>query len=81
MAGTISVRTRNVSISTPSAMAVPSCLSWLVAPVRPATPKVAARISPAEVTVVPVWCAAVRTAWRSGARRDSSRIRVMTRML
>ena len=81
MAGTISVRTRKVSISTPSAMAAPSCLIWLVAPVIPATPKVAARISPADVTVVPVWCAAVRTAARSGACCASSRIRLMTRML
>src|SRR5216683_815543 len=53
-AGTISVRTRKVSISTPSAIAVLSCLIWLVAPVMAAVPKVAARISPADVTVVPV---------------------------
>ena len=33
---------------------MPSSLIWVVAPVRPATPKVAARIRPAEVTVVPV---------------------------
>ena len=81
MAGTISVRTRNVSISTPSAMAVPSSLIWVVAPVTPATPKVAARIRPAEVTVGPVWWQAVRTAARSGDSCASSRIRLMTRML
>ncbi len=77
----MSERTRKVSSSTPSAMAAASCWIWLVAPVIPATPKVAARIRPAEVTVVPEWCAAAATAGRSGIARASSRIRVITRML
>lgn len=70
-----------MSSRTPSAIAVPSCLIWLVDPVRPATPKVAARISPAEVTVVLVWWVALATAVRSGVFLASSRMRLITRML
>ena len=50
-------------------------------PVAVSTPKVPARMRPADVTVVPVASTAWRTAIRIGARWASSRMRVMTRML
>jgi hypothetical protein len=86
--GTSSVRTRNVSISTPSARPTPTltivrtfCAPALCEPTIASTPNVPASTSPAEVTVVPVTRSARPTASRSGRNWASSRIRVMTRML
>ncbi len=70
------MRIRKVSSSTPSAIAEPSSLTWSFGPVRPATPKVAARISPAEVTGVPVAWTALATASGSLACQASSRMRI-----
>ena len=86
--GTSSVRTPNVSISTPSASPTPTstivrtfCVPALPEPTTASTPNVPASTSPAEVTVVPVTLSACPTACRSGRCWASSRIRVMTRML
>ncbi len=64
----------------PAARPTPISTIW-VSPVTVSTPNVPARISPADVTVVPVASTAWRTANRIGAKWASSRIRVMTRML
>ena len=78
--GTNRVRTKNVSSRMPAAS--PSPISWTwVEPVAVNTPKVPARMRPAEVTVVPVASTARRTATRMGAWWASSWMRVMTRML
>src|SRR6266511_5662661 len=79
--GTSNVRTRNVSISTPSAIAQPTWRSWLVAPRTPLTANVPARITPADVIVVPVRCSARWIAWPSESLCASSRIRAIIRML
>jgi hypothetical protein len=86
--GTSSVRTRKVSISTPSARPTPTstivrtfCAPALPEPTIASTPNVPASTSPAEVTVVPVTLSARPTASRSGRWWDSSLIRDMTRML
>jgi hypothetical protein len=87
-AGTSSVLTPNVSISTPSASPTPTftivrtfCAPALPEPTIASTPNVPASTSPAEVTVVPVTLSARPTASRSGSWRASSLMRVMTRML
>jgi hypothetical protein len=87
-AGTSSVLTRKVSISTPSARPTPTftmvltfCAPALPEPTIASTPNVPASTSPAEVTVVPVTLSARPTASRSGRWWASSLIRVMTRML
>ncbi len=49
-------------------------------PVTAITPKVPARMSPAEVTVGPVWPIARMTASRRGSAAASSQILVMIRM-
>ena len=74
-AGTSSVLTRNVSISTPSARPTPTftivrtfCAPALPDPTIASTPNVPASTSPAEVTVVPVTVSARPTASRSGSR-------------
>ena len=70
--GTSSVRTRKVSMRMPSAS--PNAMSRNCSPpeprpaTRPNTTNVPARISPAEVTVVPVTLTARETAVRSGSR-------------
>jgi hypothetical protein len=88
VAGTSSVLTRNVSISTPSARPTPTftivrtfCAPALPEPTIASTPNVPASTSPAEVTVVPVTLSARPTASRSGSLQASSLMRVMTRML
>jgi hypothetical protein len=82
--GTSSVRTTNVSISTPRARPSPMNRSWppmTAPPARAKTPNVPARMRPAEVTVGPVRPMARTTASRTGRCPASSRIRVMIRML
>ena len=73
-AGTSSVRTKNVSISTPSARPTPTttivltfCAPALPEPTIARTANVPASTSPAEVTVVPVTCSARLTASASGS--------------
>src|ERR1039457_6352525 len=73
--GTSSVRTKKVSISTPSARPTPTstmvltfCVPALPEPTTASTPNVPASTSPAEVTVVPVTRSARLTASGSGTR-------------
>jgi hypothetical protein len=68
--GTSRVRTRKVSISTPTAMPMPICCICELPPATANTANVPASTSPAEVT-----------ASRNGSRCATSRIRVITRML
>jgi len=75
--GTRTVRTMNVSISTPSASPTPTSRIWLPPeprpPTRANTANVPASTSPAEVTVVPVAPSARLTASRSEASRTPGR--------
>jgi hypothetical protein len=85
VAGTSTVRTTKVSRRIPTASPKPTDSMELPpgwrAEITANTAKVPASTSPAEVTVDPVAPTAFTTAWRSGNRAASSRIRDMTRML
>ena len=82
--GTSNVRTRKVSIRTPSARPAPTSRNWgdpCWAPTMAKTAKVPPSTRPADVTVVPVAVSAWLTASFSGRCWASSLILLITRML
>jgi hypothetical protein len=75
------VRTKKVSSRTANAIVNPSWRDWLELPAIASTVNVPPRISPAEVMVPPVSATARTNDSGSGWSRDSSRTRVISRML